>query len=170
MNNLAFFNIHNIFLTKEEINNLIKGKSIDVIGHSVPVWVNAKTGQTTEPANELFCNYKIHNSSESQREIKLIPKKGYEIFIPNKSSWDPPQENDYEKMALWPSEERIKFCKKMDNWWFSNPKPPDVSNLKNGYLRFEIKNSNLKIQSKKYSEQHIVEISIIERLIKSLAT
>lgn len=170
MNNLAFFNIHNIFLTKEQINNLINGKSIDVVGHCVPVWVDAKTGLTTEPANELFCNYKVHNSSEIQREIRVIQRKGYEIFIPNKSSWEPPPKYDYEKISLWTSEERIKFFKEMDSWWFSNPKPPDVSNLKSGYLRFEIKNSNLKIQSKKYSEQHVIEISNMERLKNSLTT
>lgn len=168
MNNLALFLTHYIFLTKDQINLILEKNTIEVIGHCVSVWINAQTGLTTEPAPEIFCSYKIHNSEQKNREIELIPKKGYEIFLPNKNDWTPPPPLDFEKMSLWPSEEREVVLKERDRWWFKNPKPPDVVDLKNGYLRFEVKKTGQKILRKEYSSQHIIEISNWSRLEESL--
>ena len=168
MNNIALFVTHFIFLTKEEAEELIGGKVLDVMGHCVPVWVDAKTGRTTEPAKEVFCSYKIHNSEEVQREVKIVPRKGYEIFLPKTSGWNPPPDPDYEKMALWPSEDRMSYVKEIEKWWFSNPKPPDSEDLKRGYLRFEVRKNDK--SPKPHPEQHIVEISFWDRLKNSLAT
>jgi len=167
MNNLALFVTHNIFLTKDQIDHLLGGNNQQAIGHCVPVWVDAKTGLTTEPASEIFCTYEITNSKEHIHDLELLPRKGYEIFLPHADAWVPPQW-DLEKMALMSSEERQKVMAEQDRWWFSNPKPPSVENLKNGYLRFEIKKNKNKINRKQYSEQHIIEISHWDRLNKSL--
>lgn len=166
MNNIAFFATHSIFLTEEEISRLVNGESVNSIGYCVPVWVDAKTGRTTEPGGEVFCNYILHNSSLKQREVNIIAKKGYEIFLPNSSDWVPPPKDDYEKMSIWPSEERLKFFNEMEKWWFLNPKPAGVENLKRGYLRFETKNKT----AKTHVEQHVIEISLWKRLLESLAT
>ena len=168
MNNIALFVTHTIFLTKDQANSISEGKTLDIMGHCVPVWVDAKTGRTTEPSKEIFCLYRIHNSEEKQRDINVMPKKGYEIFMPNSSGWSPPPETNYEKIALWPSEERMAFLKEMEKWWFSNPKPPDVQDLKRGYVRFEIKKNE--ISPKSHQQQHVVEISFWDRLKESLAT
>lgn len=168
MNNLALFVTHSIFLTKEQIEALLEKKSIETTGYCVPVWINAKTGKTTEPASEIFCDYLIHNISKKSKEIEKITKKGYEIFVPQNKKWKPPEEINYEEISNLSSEERQLFLKERDKWWFDNPKPPSVEDLKNGYLRFEIKKTDQKIYQKKYSAQHVVEIADIDRLKKSL--
>lgn len=168
MNNIALFVTHSVFLTEDDATKLADGETIGAVGHCVPVWINAKTGKSTEPAREIFCNYVLHNSREKEREVKVMPKKGYEIFLPKCSGWVPPPESDYEKMALWPSEDRIAYVREMERWWFSNPKPPDAEDLRRGYLRFEVRKTESR--PKQHSEQHVVEISFWKRLAESLAT
>lgn len=168
MSNLALFVTHSIFLTKDQIEQIFKNKYIETIGHCVPVWINAKTGKTTEPASEIFCNYRVHNSAESDPSIEKINKKGYEIFLPQLRNWTGPSDINYEELSNLTSEERQLFLQERDNWWFSNPKPPSAENLKNGYLRFEIKKTDQKIYRKTYSAQHIIEISDMARLTDSL--
>lgn len=169
MNNLALFLTHNIFLTKKEMELLLNKESIQTIGCCVPVWVDAKTGKTSEPAREIFCKYKIKNETK-QKEIKIINKKQYEIYLPNKTNWVPPPKLDFERLSFMNSEQRMSFMKKRDKWWFDNPRPQDVSNLSNGYLRFEIKKIKRKIKDIQYNVQHIIEISKKERLEESLTT
>jgi hypothetical protein len=169
MNNIALFVTHSIFLTDDEALSLAGGRSVETTGHCVPVWVDAKTGRTTEPANEIFCHYKLNNLKEVDREIGILPGKGYEIFLPHCSSWSPPPDLDYEKISTWPSEERIALMKEMDRWWFSNPRPPDASDIGRGYLRFDTRRTE-GTGRKSHQEQHVVEIAKWERLIGSLAT
>ena len=167
MNNLALFITHNIFLTKEQVNELVLGNKIETSGVSVPVWVNAKTGKTTEPASEIFCVYVIHNSKEKNKDINILSKKGYEIFLPQCETWTRPDDINFEEIALLSSEERQLKMAERDKWWFNNPRPPCVEDLKNGYVRFEIKKTKQKIQRKEYSAQHIIEIADWQRLQKS---
>jgi len=169
MNNLALFVTHNIFLTKNEIDLLLKKKPVSVIGCSTPVWVEAGTGITSEPGQEIFCRYKIKNENK-QREIKIVNKKQYEIYLPNKTNWKPPIDLDFEKISLMKSEERVVFMKKRDKWWHENPRPQDINNLKNGYLRFEIKKTKRKINDIRYAVQHIIEIREENEFKKSLTT
>jgi len=168
MNDLALFVTHNIFLAEDEAVRVADGETIYTTGHCVPVWVNAKTGKTTEPAKEIFCRYVIHNSAEIEREVRMIPKKGYEIYIPRRSDWIPPPEIDYDKVSTWSSEDRMALVKEMDRWWFANPRPPDAENLRRGYLRFETKRAES--GKKSYNEQHVVEIALWDRLRSSLTT
>lgn len=168
MNDTAFFITHNIFLTENQTKMLVSGESVETTGNCVPVWVDAKTGLTTEPAKEIFCLYRIHNIVDSERDVKIIPRKGYEIFLPH-SSWSPPPEINLDEASGWSSEERKLHMEEMEKWWFNNPKPPDSSNLSGGYLRFEVKKTYGK-DKVKYPEQHIVEISLWDRLLESLAT
>jgi hypothetical protein len=169
MNNLALFVTHSIFLTEEQIESLLRTEGcLEVVGHCVPVWVNAKTGETTEPGSEVFCNYKIHNSGEKVAQISNLRKKGFEIFLPGVGDWVPPADLDLERMSVWSSEERMSFLKERDKWWFNNPRPPSADQLKNGYLRFEVKKIKQKTKKHQYSAQHIVEIANMGRLVDSL--
>lgn len=168
MNNLALFVTHSLFLTEDQIESLSKGESVCLIGHCVPVWVDAKTGMTTEPASEIFCEYTLHNSKDRSNDIEIVAKKGYEIFVPNADGWVPPPPLDFDQMALWSSEERISHLKERDKWWFNNPKPPNIDGLKNGYMRFEVKKTKQKVKRKEYSAQHVIEIANWKRLEDSL--
>jgi hypothetical protein len=169
MNSVALFVTHSIFLTEDEASKVADGQTISTTGHCVPVWVDAKTGKTTEPAKEVFCHYVLHNSGSLEREVKIIPKKGYEIYLPKSSAWGPPPQVDYEKISTWPSEERIALFKEMERWWFSNPKPHDAENLRRGYLRFETKRVEAG-KKKNHNEQHVIEIAFWQKLVDSLAT
>ena len=78
-NNLALFLTHHIFLTDKQIKKLFDKQNISILGYSVPVWVNAKTSETTEPAMEFFCQYEIDISNKN--DIELVNKKGYKINL-----------------------------------------------------------------------------------------
>lgn len=169
MNVIALFVTHNIFLTEDQALSLASGVTVETTGHCVPVWVEAKTGRTTEPANEIFCLYRLHNLKDTDREVRILPRKGYEIFLPHTSSWEPPPAADYEKMSVWPSEQRMALMREVEKWWFLNPRPPDASDVGRGYLRFDIRRTEGK-GNKSHQEQHVVEISTWGRLMDSLAT
>jgi hypothetical protein len=98
MNNLALFVTHHLFLTEEQITEVVSGRTVEAVGHCVPVWVDAKTGKTTEPASEVFCSYRIHNCREKSCDVDVVPKSGYDVYIPNVSAWRPPEDLDFEKM------------------------------------------------------------------------
>lgn len=74
---LTLFIVHNVFLKDEEFDNLIENKKIQTQGVSLPVWYFK--GNTSEPAEEVFCNYTISFNNE----LESIRKKedGYEINI-----------------------------------------------------------------------------------------
>lgn len=69
---------HFIYLTKEQRYALHERKSVEVVGVSIPVWFNK--GNTSEPAKEVFCNYKITNDSMNRSAVPT--KDGYNINIP----------------------------------------------------------------------------------------
>lgn len=168
INNLGLFITHHVFLTDEQISELAVGNSVCCIGHCVPVWIDAKTGKTTEPAKEVFCQYRLFNDEGKSRMVECEKAKGYSLWLPKSKDWSPPDEIDFEEMSGWTSERRAEFLKQRDAWWFSNPRPPDIEDLSRGYLRFEVKVTDLKVGRRKYSVQHMVEISKTERLIQSL--
>ncbi len=70
---------HHIFLNKEQRYDLHNREDIEVIGTSVPVW-HWNNGETTEPANEIFCKYYLTNIPEDY-PLCLLPR-GYQINIP----------------------------------------------------------------------------------------
>lgn len=75
--NLTLTISHNIYLNYEQRYALHIGKEVEVVGVSTPVWVYRKT---SEPANEIFCKYKI-TPTEHQLFIKHNAK-GYDILLP----------------------------------------------------------------------------------------
>jgi len=71
---------HSIYLSKQERYDLaLEKKPIDIIGVSLPVWF--KKGSTSEPAEEIFCHYRLTNQNPDYA-IKSL-NDGYQINIPN---------------------------------------------------------------------------------------
>jgi len=169
-NNLALFATHHVFLTDDEILRASSGASVSCVGHCVPVWVEAKSGRTTEPAKEAFCSYELSVVAEGPGVVELVEGLGYRVMMPRDTRWTPPKEIDFAEISTWTSEMRQDFLSKRELWWFNNPRMPDVENLKRGYLRFDFKRQGMKIGRRKYSVQHVVEISSIKRLMESLTT
>lgn len=77
--NLILIVSHCIFLTKEQRNDLQIAKKVEVIGTSVPVWHYG--GRTSEPANEVYCQYTIM-PTKYNTFIKHTDKNDYEIELP----------------------------------------------------------------------------------------
>ena len=169
-NNLGLFITHHVFLTDEQISELTVGDAVSCLGHCVPVWIDAKTGRTTEPAREVFCRYRLFNTESKSRVVECEKGVGYSLWLPRSTGWSPPEEIDFKEMSDWTSEKRAEFLKQRDSWWFNNPRPPDIEDLSRGYLRFEVKTTDLKVGRRKYSVQHMVEISKTERLLGSLTS
>jgi hypothetical protein len=167
-NNLALFLIHNIFLTNNQIESFFKKKEIEVIGISVPVWVNAKTSETSEPAAEVFCQYVIKQHRKDS-DVEILPKNGYQIFLCNKKN-KKPKEINFEELSAMSAEDRKDFEKKRNKWFKENSKMI-LQDLKNGYYRTEIKKINQtfeKLPKCLVDVQHIVEIKTIEKLKESI--
>lgn len=68
---------HIIYLNKKERYDLYHNKEVNKVGFFVPVCFYK--GTTSEPANEIFCKYKLTN----HKEFKSIKKcrNGFEINI-----------------------------------------------------------------------------------------
>lgn len=169
-NNLALFVTHHVFLTDDAIASVTSGKSATCVGHCVPVWVDAKTGRTTEPAKEVFCSYEVAIGDGGPGKVETAGHTGYKINLPLASGWSPPEEIDFEGMSSWTEEARAEFLAQREAWWFNNPRPPDASSLARGYLRFDFKEHDLKVGRRKYSLQHVVEIASMRRLEESLTS
>ena len=75
---------HYIYLSHEQRYDLHELKSVEAIGASVPVWFD--NGNTSEPAKEVFCKYKITNEPVNKA---IIPtEEGYSINLPQKITFD----------------------------------------------------------------------------------
>jgi hypothetical protein len=167
-NNLALFVTHHVFLTDNQISQVVSGSKVSCEGCCVPVWVDAASGKTTEPAKEIFCSYELSASDGGPGSVEFNKKMGYKVLLPRASEWKPPKEIDFESLSSLSAEERALILRDRDEWWFRNPKPMDIQDLSRGYLRFDVKNTDLKIGRRKYSSHHVVEISSVKRLENSL--
>jgi hypothetical protein len=169
-NKLALFITHNVFLSNDQIEELLKNEFVETCGVSVPVWINDKTAKTTEPALEFFCEYKIENSQKEFGDIELT-KKGYKIFLPN-PKWKAPKKMNLEEITYLSEKERISYEKKRDKWWKENNKPMGLENLiKTKYFRAQIKKLDQifdELENCLVDIQHTIEIKTVDSLVKSL--
>jgi hypothetical protein len=87
---------HHVFLTQEQRYSLHNGEDLVVIGVSVPVWYRNK--KTSEPANEIFCKYRLKNP---RKDVPIqILSDGYEIYIPMRPEKSPTELTDDEWRML----------------------------------------------------------------------
>ena len=154
---------HNIYLTDEERINLANGKTIEVMGISVPVWFHE--GNTSEPAREIFCKYNLENTFEDFPPTVL--SSGYKFNLPQiPEGYKLPKRLKPEKIANMTKSE-------IDEWHIKNPMPAtglDLLNEENGGVK--------SIHFKKYSKNlednrvirvvHIIDINPIEILESSI--
>jgi hypothetical protein len=70
---------HYIYLSREQRYELNDGKDIEIVGICVPVWF--QKGNTSEPAQEIFCKYKISNK-KTGANVKQIDE-GFDISMPS---------------------------------------------------------------------------------------
>lgn len=80
-NKLILTVAHNIYLTRDQRYELKEpGTCLQTEGVSVPVWI--KDGRSNEPAEEIFCRYRLCHTTEKAEEkpIKFL-NDGYEIQL-----------------------------------------------------------------------------------------
>jgi hypothetical protein len=138
---------HYIYLSHEQRYDLHELKSVEAIGASVPVWFD--NGNTSEPAKEVFCKYKITN--EPINKAIISTEDGYCINIPQKITFD-----------SFSKEFQIAAAMQLG----SSEKLLDVEDGGNESLEFRQYN---KIQSedRNFNVIHFVEIKPIEILYQT---
>ena len=125
---------HNLFLTREERYQLADGEPIEIVGVSLPVWFSPK--HTSEPAEEIFCKYSIHNNpNEPSATVQRIAG-GYRINVPQiPKNWTPAE-------PLTDEEWRTMSDKEVAAWYKKYGTPPNANYLKDTidrgreYLKF----------------------------------
>lgn len=114
--------VHNIYLTKDERYSIHSGKKITVVGCSLPVWFYQ--GDTSEPAEEVFCKYILTNKKVKKNISPVeITKQGYKINLPQLPE-------GYKEPDSLTNEEWRKMTEKQKSDWYSkNAKPITSENL-----------------------------------------
>lgn len=130
---------HHLYLTKEQRYSFHEGNNLEIIGISMPVWCHKN--KTSEPASELFCEYKLIN--ECKRIFIKPQNNGYEIIIP------PPNNRLGEKM----------------------PNTLDLLDLRDGGIeQLSFRQTNkINKKGKVRNILHYVEIKDIEYLLQTLS-
>jgi len=84
----AFLTIaHNLFLTKEERYKLKTPLSeIETVGICLPVWVSGSF--TSEPAEEIYCQYKLRNFASPGIDAVHMNNNGFILSLGDKSLWE----------------------------------------------------------------------------------
>ena len=140
---------HHINLTRQQRYDLHNGQEIDVIGVAIPVWFYK--GNTSEPAQEIFCKYKIKNQKNGVNITRV--EEGFEINMPHVDI------HDYGDL-------NPDFVKQMQIKIGTTDCLLDLE--ENGkeevYFKFYQK---LEIEKKLHHLIHFVEIKTIEQLIDS---
>ena len=154
---------HNIFLEREQRYELASGKEIEAIGVSLPVWFYK--GNTSEPAQEVFCKYSLTND-KADMPISDIGH-GYKINVPQTpKNYQPPVEISDDKWRKLPYE-------KQEEWYMNKIIPITGKNLLDScdggssYIRFR-QHNRVKRNNQYINIIHFVEIGTIENLIDSL--
>jgi len=75
---------HYLYLTKEQRYDLHNGVDIETIGICIPVWF--RKGDTSEPAQEIFCKYRLSNDRIGAKVQNS--DEGYEINMPSVNIMD----------------------------------------------------------------------------------
>jgi hypothetical protein len=143
---------HYIYLTREQRYALHEGNKLEVTGVSVPVWF--KKGNTSEPAQEIFCKYTISNDSSSNRSI-VPTTTGYEINLPQKLKFaneSVPEETQVVVSVYLGTSERLL----------------DINDGGSEWLEFR-QFSKIQQGTNKFNVVHFVEIKPIELLEDTLS-
>ena len=149
---------HNIFLTDDQINSLVKKEQVECFGVNFPVWFHE--GTTSEPAQEIFCKYILTNLPEDYPTIILT--KGYKINIPQIP-------NGY-KLPVRPNKDEMSEMTKaeIEEWYIKNPMPATALDLiETGSLHFNKYSKNVE-GDQQTKIVHIVDIKPMKFLENSI--
>lgn len=153
--------IHNIFLKEEEVNILNSEDTISVIGVCLPIWSFNK--MTSEPAEEVFCNYEIYNNSSEQINQVEILKDKYKIYLPDYCHKTYSELTKKQFIQL--SAEDKNCCSKIDNKIIFEQQSILLKNYDDAIMFKQYE--KIKIGDKIKLIEHFVQIRTIKFLIES---
>lgn len=141
--------LHQIYLTPEQREALVERReSVEVVGVSVPVWF--ESGNSSEPAQEVFVKYTLTNRLENHGVV--TSKDGYTINLPQPK----PTEQDAEIKQMFSN--------------FDTPRPkimPTRNLLESGWLIFK-QFQHVKQETRVLNVLHYIEMRDREYLEDSL--
>lgn len=152
---------HNLFLSKEQRYKWHDGEDLEVVGVSVPVWINGQ--KTSEPASEIFTKYQLR--SEGEKISLKAKRKYYEINIPKVAVCEKPKIPEF----LWnllPQKDQDKLREMTTGLSLKN-----LLDLRDGgsaCLAFKT-NARITKNKKKVDATHFIEIKDMSELLDSLA-
>ena len=158
--------LHKIFLTPDEARKLHGGEEIEVVGISIPVW--SFDGNTSEPAEEIFCKYKLTN--KKQESIK-VEADGYRINVTQLPE-DYVESDLKDKLT---NETWMKMSSAERQEWYDKNKEPLSSKMilplnEGGSEHLHFKEFNkIKKKDKVTTLIHIVEIELMKNLTDTLS-
>jgi hypothetical protein len=143
---------HHLYLTDEQGYSLHDGKMIEIFGVAIPVWFHK--GNTSEPAQEVFCKYKITNDKSGPNIIC-----NQEEFIVNMPHIDITQNNDIKIDELFKKSVQLKIGTS-DNLL-------DIKDGGNDHCDFKLYHK-LEINKKLHHLIHFFEMKKLDSLLDSL--
>jgi len=152
---------HNLFLTKEQRYKWHDGEDLEVVGVSVPVWVDGQ--DTSEPSSEIFTKYQL--KSEGGKPSLKAKRKYYEINVPKVAVCEKPKIPEF-LLSLLPKREQDKLQGLTSGLSLQN-----LLDLKDGGSEWLAFKTNTKItkNKKKINATHFIEIKDMSGLLDSLA-
>lgn len=158
--------LHNIFLSTEQAKQLHNGEDVEVIGASLPVWYFK--GNTSEPAEEVFCKYTLTNK-KSDEPLAVALSEARDSYIINM----PQLPADYVPRTyldddVW----RAMTVEEQIDWYQDNPVPDSSKNLLpvkeggSGYLHFK-EHGKILVNNRQVATMHVVEIKSLDLLYDS---
>jgi hypothetical protein len=120
MENTTLSIAHHVFLTRDERYALHNKEIIKTIGVSLPIWFCK--GSTSEPGEEVFCEYILTNEEKKEADSVIIADTGYKINIPQVPK-------GYVKKELSNEEWREMTMDERRAWYSENMPPLSSSNL-----------------------------------------
>lgn len=154
---------HSLFLTEKQRYDLFSGKSLRVIGASLPVWFHK--GKTSEPAEEVFCKYTLNNKV-GEASITKTKNNTYIINLPQVPE-------NYRRPYLSDDDWRKMTNEQKNKWYEANPFPLSAKKLLNitdggcGELNFKLQ-QEIEFRQKRVDIIHLILIKDVKELDASL--
>lgn len=153
--------VHNIFLKQEEVNILNSDDEISIIGACLPVWSFNK--MTSEPAEEVFCNYEIYNNKSDRAAQVEILKDKYIIYLPDycHKTYSELTKKQFNKLSI----NDKRFCSKVNNKIIFEKQTMLLENYDDAIVFRQYE--KIKIGDKTKLIEHFVQIRTIKFLLES---
>lgn len=150
---------HNLWLTREQRYALHRNNEVKVIGVSCPVWFDK--GKTSEPASEIFCQYRLNTGNQLRIKQTL---NGYDVLITNNSKPTDLPEFLWEMLS---EREKETTIMELNKNFVGSKSLLDIKDGGSEWFAFKQYNKTVR-QNVPIDVIHFVELKDMETLMESL--